>query len=209
MNEHPLARAAARAGVSDLRVLEAVALIERAEFVPANFAAHANSDRPIPIGHGQVTTQPSLVAAMVEALDLRGHERVLEIGTGYGWQSALLARLVAAVWSVERWDDLAARARQNLGRARAANVEVVVGDGSEGLAEHAPYDAILVSAAFPRVPPPLIAQLATGGRLVQPIGHGGDEEVVLFRKQASALDRVARVADARFVPLVGRHGFAS
>jgi protein-L-isoaspartate(D-aspartate) O-methyltransferase len=207
--DHPLARAAALAGVRNRRVLEAVAGIGRADFVPAEFAAQANSDRPIPIAHDQVTTQPSLVATMVEALALRGHERVLEIGTGYGWQTAMLGRLAKAVWSVERWPDLAASARRNLARSRTVNVEVVVGDGSEGLVAHARYDAILVSAAFPRVPSALVAQLAANGRLVQPIGRGGDEEVWLFRKQAGVLRRVARVADARFVPLVGRHGFAS
>jgi protein-L-isoaspartate(D-aspartate) O-methyltransferase len=206
--EHPLARATALAGICDERVLEAVASIARADFVPAECAADANRDRPIPIAHGQVTTQPSLVARMLEALALRGYERVLEIGTGYGWQTALLSRLAAIVWSVERWADLAASARRNLARSRTANVEVVVGDGSEGLVEYAPYDAILVSAAFPQVPPPLVEQLAADGRLVQPIGRGGEEEVWLFRKQAGALDRIEKVADARFVPLVGRHGFA-
>jgi protein-L-isoaspartate(D-aspartate) O-methyltransferase len=146
---------------------------------------------------------------MVEALALTGCERVLEIGTGYGWQSALLARPAAQVWSIERWDDLAARARIHLVGCGAANVEVLVGDGSEGVPEHAPYDAILVSAAFPHVPPPLVAQLAEDGRLVQPVSRGGDEDVVLFRKRDGVLHRVRTVADARFVPLVGRHGFAA
>jgi protein-L-isoaspartate(D-aspartate) O-methyltransferase len=204
--EHPLVAAAAFVGVSDPRVLDAVASVARADFVPPELAVEAERDRPIPIPHGQVTTQPSLVATMVEALTLTGPERVLEIGTGYGWQSALLSRLAAEVWSIERWDDLAASARMHLARLGATNVAVVVGDGSEGLPEHAPYDAILVSAAFPRVPPPLIAQLAERGRLVQPIGRGGDEDVVLFRTQDEALRRVRTVAGARFVPLVGRHG---
>jgi protein-L-isoaspartate(D-aspartate) O-methyltransferase len=190
-------------------VLDAVASVPRADFVPPDLAAEADYDRPIPIPHGQVTSQPSLVATMVEALTLTGPERVLEIGTGYGWQSALLARLAAEVWSIERWDDLAVRARMHLARLGATNVEVVVGDGSEGVPEHAPYDAILVSAAFPRVPAPLIAQLAEDARLVQPIGRGGDEDVVLFRKRDEALQRVRTVARARFVPLVGRQGFAA
>jgi protein-L-isoaspartate(D-aspartate) O-methyltransferase len=207
--EHPLAAAAALAGVSDPRVLDAVASVPRVDFVPPELAAEAELDKPLPIPHEQVTTQPSLVAAMVEALALTGSERVLEIGTGYGWQSALLARLAAQVWSIERWDDLAARARIHLLRSGAASVEVFVGDGSEGMPEHAPYDAILVSAAFPHVPPPLVAQLAEDGRLVQPIGRGGDEDVVLFRKRDGVLHRVRTVAGARFVPLVGRHGFAA
>jgi len=175
--EHPLAAAAARAGVSDQRVLGAVASIPRADFIPPELATEAEVDKPIPIPHEQVTTQPSLVAAMVEALALTSSERVLEIGTGYGWQSALLARLAAQVWSIERWDDLAARARIHLGRSGATNVEVLVGDGSEGVPEHAPYDAILVSAAFPNVPPPLVAQLAEEGRLVQPLGRAGREQI--------------------------------
>ncbi len=209
VTEYPLVAAAALAGVSDPRVLDAVASVPRADFVPPELAAEAERDRPIPIPHGQVTTQPSLVATMVEALELTGPERVLEIGTGYGWQSALLARLAVEVWSIERWDDLAARARMQLARLGVTNVEVVVGDGSEGVAEHAPYDAILVSAAFPRVPAPLVVQLAEDGRLVQPIGRGGDEDVVLFRKRDGALERVRTVAEARFVPLVGRQGFAA
>jgi protein-L-isoaspartate(D-aspartate) O-methyltransferase len=209
VSEHPLVAAAALVGVSDRRVLDAVASVPRAGFVPPGFAAQAERDRPIPIPHGQVTSQPSLVATMVEALGLTGSERVLEIGTGYGWQSALLARLAGEVLSIERWDDLAASARLRLARLGVSNVEVVVGDGSEGVPEHAPYDAILVSAAFPRVPAPLIGQLAEGGRLVQPIGFGGDEEVVLFRKRDRALERVRTVAEARFVVLVGRHGFAA
>jgi protein-L-isoaspartate(D-aspartate) O-methyltransferase len=209
VTEHPLVAAAAFAGVSDPRVLDAVASVPRAGFVPPELAAEAERDRPIPIPHGQVTSQPSLVARMVEALSLTGSERVLEVGTGYGWQSALLARLAVEVWSIERWDDLAVRARMQLACLGVTNVEVVVGDGSEGVPEHAPYDAILVSAAFPRVPAPLVVQLAEEGRLVQPIGRGGDEDVVLFRKRDLALERVRTVAEARFVALVGRHGFVA
>jgi protein-L-isoaspartate(D-aspartate) O-methyltransferase len=208
VDEQPLVAAAREVGVTDPRVLDAVAAVPRVEFVPPALAASADVDRPLPIPHGQVTTQPSLVARMVEALGLAGSERVLEIGTGYGWQTALLGRLAAEVWSVERWDDLAATVRTQLARHGANNVTVVVGDGSEGLPAHAPYDAILVSAAFPAVPSPLREQLAEGGRLVQPIGYGGNEDVVLFAKRGSALVRVRSVIGAHFVPLVGRHGFA-
>jgi protein-L-isoaspartate(D-aspartate) O-methyltransferase len=208
VDEQPLVAAAREVGVTDPRVLDAVAAVPRVEFVPPELAASADVDRPLPIPHGQVTTQPSLVARMVEALGLAGSERVLEIGTGYGWQTALLGRLAAEVWSVERWDDLAATVRTQLARHGANNVTVVVGDGSEGLPTHAPYDAILVSAAFPAVPSPLREQLAEGGRLVQPIGYGGNEDVVLFAKRGSALVRVRSVIGAHFVPLVGRHGFA-
>jgi protein-L-isoaspartate(D-aspartate) O-methyltransferase len=208
VDEQPLVAAAREVGVTDPRVLDAVAAVPRVDFVPPALAASADVDRPLPIPHGQVTTQPSLVARMVEALGLAGSERVLEIGTGYGWQTALLGRLAAEVWSVERWDDLAATVRTQLARHGANNVTVVVGDGSEGLPTHAPYDAILVSAAFPAVPSPLREQLAEGGRLVQPIGYGGNEDVVLFAKRGSALVRVRSVIGAHFVPLVGRHGFA-
>lgn len=202
-----LVRACAAAGVRDERVLEAVRMVPRAAFVPPELAARAYVDEPLPIPHQQVTTQPSLVARMVEALGLAGAEDVLEVGTGYGWQTALLARLSRFVWTIERWSDLAATARRNLERRGVRNVEVVVGDGSEGLARHAPYDAVLVSAAFPSVPSPLVAQLRDGGKLVQPIGWGGNEEVTLFEKRGGALARVRAVSGARFVPLVGRHGF--
>ena len=204
---HPLVAVSVLVGVSDPRVLEAVSSVPRTAFVPPELAEQANFDRPLPIPHGQVTTQPSLVAWMVAALELEGSERVLEIGTGYGWQTALLGRLAAEVWSVERWNDLAEAARTHLARQGATNVDVTVGDGSEGLPEHAPYDAILVAAAFPQVPAPLVAQLAEGGRLVQPIGSGGDEEVVLFAKRDGTLDRLSTLAGARFVSLIGRHGF--
>jgi protein-L-isoaspartate(D-aspartate) O-methyltransferase len=207
VNEHPLVAAAREVGVTDVRVLDAIRSVPRAEFVPPALAASAEVDRPLPIPHEQVTTQPSLVARMVEALALTGTERVLEIGTGYGWQSALLGRLAATVWSVERWDDLAETARTHLARHGTVNVEVVVADGSEGLPEHAPYDAILVAAAFPEVPPPLVEQLAEDGRLVQPIGHGGNEDVVLFTKREGALVKVRHVIGAHFVPLIGRYGF--
>ena len=200
--------AAARAeGVRDARLLAAIRDVPRADFVPPALAEGAYEDRPLPIAHGQVTTQPSLVARMVEALGIRGEERVLEIGTGFGWQTALLARLADFVWSVERWPDLADEARPRLERAGARNVEVVVGDGSGGLPEHAPYDAILVAAAFPTVPPALAAQLADGGRLVQPLGPGGAEEVVLFERADELLERRRLVALAHFVRLVGRYGF--
>ena len=209
MTEPPLVEASRRAGVADPRVLETVRAVDRGGFVSPEVAAEAQLDRPLPIPHRQVTTQPSLVARVVEALGLRGDERVLEIGTGYGWQTALLGRLAAEVWSVERWDDVAATARQHLARHGAPNVEIVVGDGSEGLPEHAPFDAIVVSAAYPSVPPPLVAQLRDAGRLVQPIGPGGSEDVVLFVKRDGALVAVRTVAGARFVELVGRHGYTS
>ena len=181
--------------------------VPRAEFVPPDVSDCAYLDTPLPIPHRQVTTQPSLVAKMIEALALTGDERVLEIGTGYGWQTALLARLATEVWSVERWPDLAAAAAANLSRQGVENATVVVGDGSEGLASHAPFDAILVSAAFPEVPKPLAAQLVVRGRLVQPIGPGGREDVVLFERGAEGLVARRTIVGAHFVRLVGRRAF--
>ena len=181
--------------------------VPRSEFVPPDLAERAYLDRPLPIPHGQVTTQPSLVAKMIEALGLAGSEHLLEIGTGYGFQTALLAHLSNLVWSVERWSDVAVTARANLARLGLLNVEVAVGDGTQGLPEHAPYDAILVSAAFPRVPPPLVEQLALGGRLIQPIGTGGEERVMLFEKGAEGLMRRSTIVGAHFVRLYGAHAF--
>ena len=202
---HPLVAAAVGAGVRDARVLEALAAVPRTRYVPQDNYAAVDRDRPIPIGGAQVTTQPSLVATMVEALEPSGVERVLEIGTGLGYQAAILGRLAAEVWSVERLPELAAAAAANL--AGEGNVHVVVGDGTEGLADSAPYDAIVVAAAHPRVPAPLAAQLVEGGRLVQPIGPSGREDVTLFRRRAGTLQRDRIVARAYFVPLRGRHGF--
>lgn len=202
-----LAGAAYVAGVRDARVLEAIATVPRAAYVPEAQAAVAERDRPIPIAGGQVTTQPSLVATMVEALRLTGDERVLEVGAGLGYQAAVLARLAREVWSVERRSELAAAAASNLRAQGVANARVVTGDGTEGLPEHAPFDAIVVAAAHSRVPPPLAAQLALGGRLVQPIGPGGCEDVTLFTRQPEGLVRARSVAAARFVSLYGRYGF--
>ena len=203
-----LVDAVRRAGVRDERVLEAVETVPRAAFAPPDVGADPYLDLPLPIPHAQVTTQPSLVAKMLEALALSGSERVLEIGTGYGFQTALLARLAAFVWSIERWEDIAATARTNLSANATDNVEVVVGDGSNGLPDHAPYHAVIVSAAFPTVPQPLAEQLAEGGRLVQPLGSGGDEQVLSFTKHGGRLERRGFVTRAHFVRLYGRHGFA-
>jgi protein-L-isoaspartate(D-aspartate) O-methyltransferase len=202
-----LVRAAVTTGTRDPGLLAALRAVPRADFVPLELADQAYLDRPLPIPHGQVTTQPSLVAKMIEALGLTGSERVLEVGTGYGFQTALLAQLSTFVYSVERFPDVAETARENLARHGVANVDVVVGDGTKGLPEHAPYDAILVSAAFPRVPPPLEEQLAPGGRLVQPVGPGGEEEVILFERGSQGLVPRQNITGAHFVRLYGAHAF--
>jgi protein-L-isoaspartate(D-aspartate) O-methyltransferase len=203
-----LAAAARAAGVADPLVLDAMRHTPRAVFVPAAYADRAYDDAPVPIPRHQVTTQPSLCAVMIAALRLDGAQQVLEVGTGYGYQTALLARLSARVVSIEIWPDLAEQARRNLVAQGIGNVVVLVGDGSEGAPDHAPFDAVVVSAAFPRVPPPLAAQLRSGGRLVQPVGPGGAEEVVLYEKHADGLRRVRALTEASFVRLHGRYGFS-
>ena len=203
----PLVKRLTAAGISDDRLLDAIAAIPRAEFVPAASRERADEDVPLPIPHGQVTTQPSLSARMIEALALTGDERVLEVGSGHGFQTALLAALAREVWSIERFPDLAETARENLRRRAIGNATVVVADGTRGLPDQAPFNAIIVSAAFPRVPPPLGDQLAPGGRLVQPIGPGGHEKVMLFVERDGRLRQEALLTAAHFVPLIGEHGF--
>jgi protein-L-isoaspartate(D-aspartate) O-methyltransferase len=202
-----LAEASRVADVRDQRVLAAMARLPRALFVPGDLAADAYLDKPIAISHGQVTTQPSLVAKMVEALGLAGEEKVLEVGTGYGYQTALLAMLAREVWSVELWHDMTEAARAALAELGIGNVTLLVGDGTLGLPDQARFDAIVLTAAFPTVPPPLADQLAEGGRLVQPIGPGGREDVRLFQKQCEGLVVVRSVTGAYFVPLYGEHAY--
>lgn len=196
-----------RTGIRDERLLQAFREVPRAGFVPADQVERAYLDVPLPIPHGQVTTQPSLVAKMIQALELEGSEKVLEVGTGFGFQTALLSRLAGSVWSIERWPDVAAVAKNNLDRHDVENVEVEVGDGTQGMPDEAPFDAVLVSAAFPSVPEPLADQLVPGGRLVQPVGPGCNEEVIRFVRGPNGLEARGSITGARFVRLYGRHGF--
>lgn len=193
-------------GITDRRVLDAFGRVRRADFVPPEWAGQAYKDRPIPIPHGQVTTQPSPVGRMVASLRLRGDERVLEVGTGLGFQTATLASLAASVFSIERFPDVAAWAQANLSGAGIENATVAVGDGTLGLPEEAPFQAIVVSAAAPRVPDPLVEQLADGGRITHPVGFGGDEIVTAYRKVADRLVPEPPGIPAHFVRLVGTHG---
>jgi protein-L-isoaspartate(D-aspartate) O-methyltransferase len=193
-------------GVEDKRVIEAFRRVRREQFVPPEWTGVAYQDRPIPIPHGQVTTQPSLVGRMVAALKLTGTERVLEVGTGLGFQTAILSLLSGEVFSIERFPDLSEQARSNLRAAGVNNVTLAVGDGTLGLPEHAPFGGILVSAASPEVPPPLVQQLSEGGRVVHPVGSGGDEIVMVFRKEGDARIREEIVVPAHFVRLIGTHG---
>ena len=193
-------------GIHDERLLDAFRHIPRAGFVPPESRHRAYEDVPLPIAHGQVTTQPSLLAIMVQALGLHGGERVLEIGTGLGFQTALLARLCREVVSIEWFADLGEQARKNLEAAGITNVTVVIGDGSLGLPDRAPYDGIVVAAAAPAVSQALVAQLAEAGRLVQPLGMGGNERVAAFLKRGGRLVKQATLTGAHFVPLRGAFG---
>jgi protein-L-isoaspartate(D-aspartate) O-methyltransferase len=205
---HPRRLAAARAaGVQDERLLAVMACLPRVKFVPADEVRGAYRDEPVRISHEQVTTQPSLVATMAEALALAGDEKVLEVGTGYGYQTAILANLANEVWSIELWPDMTEVARRALAAQRLGNVHLIVGDGNLGLPDQAPFDAIIVTAAFPQAPRPLADQLARRGRLVQPVGPGGREEVVLFTKDDQRLIRVRTLVPASFVRLYGEHGY--
>jgi protein-L-isoaspartate(D-aspartate) O-methyltransferase len=193
-------------GISDRHVLEAMRRVPRHAFVPPGAQAYAYQDRALPIGEEQTISQPYVVALMAQALELNGDERVLEIGTGSGYAAAVLSLLAREVYTMERRPALAAEAAARLARLGYTNVHVVVGDGTAGLPEHAPYDAITVAAAAPWIPQPLRDQLAPGGRLVIPVG-GRDEQVLLRLTRDAAGTRVERMNGVRFVPLLGAHAW--
>jgi protein-L-isoaspartate(D-aspartate) O-methyltransferase len=194
--------------IVDARVLEAMERVPRELFVPDELKARAFDDAALPIGAGQTISQPYMVARIAEELGLDGDERVLDVGTGSGYQAAVLAELADEVHTIERIPELAERARASLAAAGYENVSVYVGDGSRGLPEHAPYDAIAVAAAAPSFPQALYDQLRTGGRLVVPVGgrRGQRLEVVVRSPEGPA---VIRSVPCRFVPLVGEEGFES
>jgi len=194
-----------RSRISDERVLAAVAEVPRDLFVSPSLARFAYADRPLPIGGGQTISQPTLVARMCEELALRGHERVLDVGSGSGYAAAVLAELAAEVVGIERVPELAERARAALATAGYDAVEILVGDGSLGVPERAPFDAIVVGAAAPAPPPALYAQLAGAGRLVVPVGGRRQHLAVVTRGAEGPV--VRRSVPVRFVPLVGREGF--
>ena len=194
-------------GIKNLAVLEAMAQVPRHEFVPEPSRNLAYSDEPLGIGGGQTISQPYIVAAMTEALDLRGTERVLEIGTGCGYQAAVLARLSREVYSVEVRPELARSAAERLARLSYGNVHVHCGDGSMGFKEFAPYDAILLAAAAPQLPQPLLEQLnEETGRLIAPIGQEDRQQLFLVKRRGSTYTTEHREG-CRFVPLIGRHGW--
>jgi protein-L-isoaspartate(D-aspartate) O-methyltransferase len=193
-------------GIRSVSVLDAMESVPRHLFVPPERLHKAYVDEPLPIGEGQTISQPFMVAAMAEALLLDGHERVLEVGAGCGYQAAVLSRLAREVIAVEAQPVLAASARERLARLGYANVRVEEGDGSAGWPETAPYDAILVTAAAPAVPQPLVDQLCEGGRLVIPVGTAERQELLRIVKREGRTTEKSLYA-CRFVPLLGRYGW--
>jgi protein-L-isoaspartate(D-aspartate) O-methyltransferase len=203
LREHLLGR-----GIRDREVLRAMSEVPREAFVLPELVAHAYDDCPLPIDEGQTISQPYIVAYMTEALELAPSDRVLEIGTGCGYAAAVLSRVVTTVYSVERLAGLAQSARERLAHLGYDNIIVHEGDGTLGWPEHAPYDAIVVTAAAPRLPPPLLAQLAVGGRLVIPVGATSFHQLLVRVRRGAAGDyRSEELCGVRFVPLIGVAGW--
>ena len=195
-----------RRGIQDPAVLAAMLAVPRHEFVPAEFRSRAYEDVPLPIGGGQTISQPYIVAAMTFALRPRTSDRALEIGTGCGYQAAVLSLLGKEVFTIERQPELASAASERLTKLGYPNVHVHCGDGTLGLPEFAPFDAILVAAAAPAAPEPLLAQLGEGGRMIIPVGDTDSQELQLIEKRAGAFSTKA-LEGCRFVPLVGHHSW--
>jgi protein-L-isoaspartate(D-aspartate) O-methyltransferase len=198
-------------GIEDERVLAAMGEVPREAFVPGRRRELAYSDAALPIGAEQTISQPWIVAAILQALELRGDEQVLEVGTGSGYSTCLLGRLAEHVISVERHASLGRAAAEHLRACAAQNVELLVGDGSRGVPDRAPFDAIAVHAAAPAPPPALLAQLADGGRLVVPVvseaGSEGEREMLIVLRRHGTEFESAAIAPCRFVPLIGAEGF--
>jgi protein-L-isoaspartate(D-aspartate) O-methyltransferase len=195
-----------RRGITDAAVLAAMMAVPRHEFVPAEHRSQAYEDLPLPIGGGQTISQPYIVAAMTMALHLQPSDRVLEIGTGCGYQAAVLSCLAREIFTIERRPELASSASTRLARLGCVNAHVHCGDGTLGLPDFAPFDAILVAAAAPAVPKPLLAQLAEGGRMILPVGDAEHQELQLIEKRGDNFPS-KMLEGCRFVPLVGHHGW--
>jgi protein-L-isoaspartate(D-aspartate) O-methyltransferase len=195
-------------GIRDLNVLRAFDTIHRHEFVPETMRHQAYHDAPVPIGFGQTASQPSLQGLYMQVLDLKPTHKVLEVGTGCGFQTAVLAQLADRVYSVERIRELAVRAREKLDELRISNVAILVGDGTIGWSRYAPYDAILVAAGGPEVPRPLMEQLAEGGRMLIPVGSRTTQRLMLVERRGDAFEQ-REVTECTFVPLLGRFGWSA
>ncbi|OPY87111.1 MAG: Protein-L-isoaspartate O-methyltransferase [Syntrophus sp. PtaU1.Bin208] len=197
-------------GIADSRILDAMSKIQRHLFVDEALADQAYNDNPLPIGELQTISQPYMVALMTDALELKGRERVLEIGTGSGYQTALLAELADQVFSIERIASLANNARRILDHLGYYNVAIRVGDGTYGWKEEAPFDAILVTAGAPGIPQPLVEQLAIGGRLVLPVGGRSIQDLVKITRQSEDIHDVKKesLGGCRFVDLIGEYGWS-
>ncbi|MBU1077229.1 MAG: protein-L-isoaspartate(D-aspartate) O-methyltransferase [Spirochaetes bacterium] len=193
-------------GIRDKKVLKAMREVPRDNFVAEDMAESAYDDHPLPIGEGQTISQPYMVALMSELLQLRGKEKVLEIGTGSGYQTAVLARLSRRVFTIDRIDELIDKSRENLSRLNIKNVEFLKGDGTLGWKEFAPYDRIIVTAGSPEIPDPLVMQLAEGGIMVIPVGDLFSQTLKVIRKQSGKTD-VENTIECVFVKLIGRHGW--
>ncbi len=194
-------------GVSDPQVLAAMEAVPRHLFIPPPYDRNAYGDSPLPIGNGQTISQPYIVAVMTELLQLKPSDRVLEIGTGSGYQAAILSRIVSHVTSVERIPEVANLARSNLSALHYDNVEIIVGDGTLGYPRNAPYNGIIVTAASPDIPKPLVEQLADDGRLVVPSGGRDVQELIVLEKHGSSVTR-SEYGGVRFVPLIGEYGWS-
>ena len=192
-------------GLTNARVLSVMGKVPRHELVPANLRAQAYDDHPLPIGHGQTISQPFIVGFMTEKLEPKATDKVLEIGTGSGYQAAVLAELVAEVYTIEIVEPLARRAEADLKRLGYTNVMVRAGDGYKGWPEAAPFDAIIVTCAPDHVPQPLVNQLKEGGRMIIPVGPAGDQKLFVLQKKGDKVEKRA-VLPVRFVPMTGRKG---
>jgi len=195
-------------GIYDPRVLAAMEKVPRHEFVSPGNWPEAYADRPVAIAEQQTTSQPYMIASMLQAAEIKPTDRVLEIGAGSGYQTAVLAELASEVFGIERYSTLTEEARRVLDNLGYQNVTLVTGDGTLGLPEFAPYDVIIVSAAAPHVPPALVEQLATGGRLVIPVGSAQQQVLEIVRKQQDGITMEC-LEGCRFVPLIGQQGFAA
>lgn len=194
-------------GITDNKVLEAMLKVPRDEFIESNLKSSSYVDAPQPIGDGQTISQPYIVALMTEHLRLKGCEKVLELGTGCGYQTAILCELAKEVYSIERIESLCSKSKENLKKLGYTNAHLFLGDGTLGLPEYAPYDAIIVTATSPEIPSPLKSQLASGGRMVIPVGKSSPQELIVVIRQGDTFS-LNYICGVSFVPLIGKYAWS-